>query len=90
MIEIIEEAKPFVIRCKKCGCKFQYEYTDLNIAVPRQIECPVCGEFNIHIVKDDEPLTLGLTDDIIPFIPTHNPAMPSVWYQTTCKNEVAQ
>ena len=56
MVEILEQPKPFVKICTKCGCKFQYEYTDLekHLLPVQRIKCPVCGELLNHHVEKDE------------------------------------
>ena len=96
MIEILEKSKPFVIRCNKCGCKFQYEYTDLDAALPNKIKCPECGELNLHVVKDDDKPPV-MNDRLAPeyfktipytlYDPTRTPA-PDYGYIFTCKNEI--
>lgn len=80
MIKILEESKPFIKRCTKCGCKFQYEYTDLEISVftPNKIKCPVCGELLNHYVEEDECLSLN-----DPSAPDYFKTIPYTQYDTT-------
>lgn len=50
MIDIINSGKynsTYIITCRKCGCKFTYNYSDTEAikgyySESRQIECPEC------------------------------------------------
>ena len=48
MIKIIEQGqKTFIRTCDRCGCKFQYDLSDLSIV--DHIICPCCNTTLVHI-----------------------------------------
>ena len=48
MIKIIEKGqKTFIRTCDRCGCKFQYDLSDLSIV--DHIICPCCNTTLVHI-----------------------------------------
>ena len=52
MIKILEQPKPFICKCFKCGCKFEYEYEDIITTTPiYEVECPVCKQLIAHTVS---------------------------------------
>lgn len=53
MIKIIEKGqKTFIRTCDRCGCKFQYDLSDLSIV--NHIICPCCNTTLIHIGPNDK------------------------------------
>lgn len=53
MIKIIKEGKKeFITTCPICGCRFSYEYEDLQLTITyKMVQCPCCGEEVIHDKK---------------------------------------
>ena len=48
MIKIIEQGqKTFIRTCDRCGCKFQYDLSDLSVV--DHISCPCCNTTLTHI-----------------------------------------
>ena len=56
MIKIIEQGqKTFIRTCDRCGCKFQYDLSDLSIV--DHIICPCCNTTLVHIGPNDTDLS---------------------------------
>lgn len=63
MIKIIEQGqKTFIRTCDKCGCKFQYDLSDLSGS--DYISCPYCHTTIIHIGPKTTKIDLSKTDEI--------------------------
>ena len=61
MIKIIEQGqKTFTRTCDRCGCKFQYDLSDLSIV--DHIICPCCNTTLIHIGPNDKNVGHNDTD----------------------------
>ena len=61
MIKIIEQGqKTFTRTCDRCGCKFQYDLSDLSIV--DHIICPCCHNTLIHIGPNDKKAGHNDTD----------------------------
>ena len=61
MIKIIEKGqKTFTRTCDRCGCKFQYDLSDLSVV--DHISCPFCNTTLIHIGPNDKKVGLNDTD----------------------------
>lgn len=61
MIKIIEKGqKTFIRTCDRCGCKFQYDLSDLSIV--DHIICPCCNTTLIHIGPNDKKVGHNDTD----------------------------
>ena len=61
MIKIIEQGqKTFTRTCDRCGCKFQYDLSDLSIA--DHIICPCCNTILVHIGPNDKKVWRNDTD----------------------------
>ena len=53
MIKIIEKGqKTFIRTCDRCGCKLQYDLSDLNLV--DHIICPCCNTTLVHIGPNDK------------------------------------
>lgn len=63
MIKIIEQGqKTFTRTCDRCGCKFQYDLSDLSIV--DHIICPYCNTTLAHIGPKVVKMDLGKTNKI--------------------------
>lgn len=57
MITVLEKGtKPikFITKCKKCGCKFTYDYEDIHhsyVLEDDYVECPQCTVYCYIIFK---------------------------------------
>ena len=61
MIKIIEKGqKTFIRTCDRCGCKFQYDLSDLSIV--DHIICPCCNTTLVHIGPNDKKAGHNDTD----------------------------
>ena len=61
MIKIIEQGqKTFTRTCDRCGCKFQYDLSDLSIV--DHIICPCCNTTLVHIGPNDKKVGHNDTD----------------------------
>ena len=61
MIKIIEKGqKTFIRTCDRCGCKFQYDLSDLSIV--DHIICPCCNTTLVHIGPNDKKVGHNDTD----------------------------
>ena len=61
MIKIIEKGqKTFIRTCDRCGCKFQYDLSDLSIV--DHIVCPCCNTTLVHIGPNDKKVGHNDTD----------------------------
>ena len=61
MIKIIEQGqKTFTRTCDRCGCKFQYDLSDLSIV--DHIICPFCNTTLVHIGPNDKKVGHNDTD----------------------------
>ena len=61
MIKIIEKGqKTFTRTCDRCGCKFQYDLSDLSIV--DHIICPCCNTTLVHIGPNDKNVGPNDTD----------------------------
>ena len=61
MIKIIEQGqKTFTRTCDRCGCKFQYDLSDLSSS--DYISCPYCHTTIIHIGPKTTKTDLGKTN----------------------------
>ena len=61
MIKIIEKGqKTFIRTCDRCGCKFQYDLSDLSIV--DHIICPCCNTTLVHIGPNDKNVGHNDTD----------------------------
>ena len=61
MIKIIEQGqKTFTRTCDRCGCKFQYDLSDLSIV--DHIICPCCNTTLVHIGPNDKKAGHNDTD----------------------------
>ena len=61
MIKIIEQGqKTFTRTCDRCGCKFQYDLSDLSVA--DYIICPCCNTTLVHIGPNDKNVGHNDTD----------------------------
>lgn len=61
MIKIIEQGqKTFIRTCDRCGCKFQYDLSDLSIV--DHIICPYCNTTLVHIGPNDKNVGHNDTD----------------------------
>ena len=61
MIKIIEQGqKTFTRTCDRCGCKFQYDLSDLSIV--DHIICPCCNTTLVHIGPNDKKVGPNGTD----------------------------
>ena len=61
MIKIIEQGqKTFIKTCDRCGCKFQYDLSDLSIV--DHIICPCCNTTLVHIGPNDKKAGHNDTD----------------------------
>lgn len=61
MIKIIEQGqKTFIRTCDRCGCKFQYDLSDLSIV--DHIICPCCNTTLVHIGPNDKKVGYNGTD----------------------------
>lgn len=92
MISVMEAPKPFVIRCKRCGCKFQYEFGDIlkrTASSGYEIKCPVCDEMNPHCVEDEIEKFYEHINKYIPTAPAKDPlfSFGKYGYEVTCENK---
>ena len=63
MIKIIEQGqKTFIRTCDRCGCKFQYDLSDLSGL--DYISCPYCHTTLVHIGPKAVKIDLGKTNKI--------------------------
>ena len=63
MIKIIEQGqKTFIRTCDRCGCKFQYDLSDLSGS--DYISCPYCHTTITHIGPKITKIDLGKTGEI--------------------------
>ena len=61
MIKIIEKGqKTFIRTCDRCGCKFQYDLSDLSVV--DHISCPCCHTTLVHIGPNDKKVGHNDTD----------------------------
>lgn len=61
MIKIIEQGqKTFIRTCDRCGCKFQYDLSDLSGL--DYISCPCCHTMLTHIGPKATKIDLGKTN----------------------------
>ena len=61
MIKIIEQGqKTFIRTCDRCGCKFQYDLSDLSVV--DHIICPYCNTTLVHIGPNDKKVGHNDTD----------------------------
>ena len=61
MIKIIEQGqKTFIRTCDRCGCKFQYDLSDLSGL--EYISCPCCHNSLVHIGPNDKKAGHNDTD----------------------------
>lgn len=61
MIKIIEEGqKTFTRTCDRCGCKFQYDLSDLSGS--DYISCPYCHTTIVHVGPKTTKIDLGKTN----------------------------
>ena len=61
MIKIIEQGqKTFIRTCDRCGCRFQYDLSDLSIV--DHIICPCCNTTLVHIGPNDKKVGHNDTD----------------------------
>ena len=61
MIKILEKGqKTFTRTCDRCGCKFQYDLSDLSIV--DHIICPCCNTTLVHIGPNDKKVGHNDTD----------------------------
>ena len=61
MIKIIEKGQKIFIRtCARCGCRFQYDLSDLSIV--DHIICPFCNTTLVHIGPNDKKVGHNDTD----------------------------
>ena len=61
MIKIIEQGqKTFIRTCDRCGCKFQYDLSDLSVV--DHIICPCCNTTLVHIGPNDKKVGHNDTD----------------------------
>ena len=97
MIKIIDQPKSFICTCIRCGCKFEYDHTDLLLYRKGEyvIRCPICEEENHHDVgvnkiPDLETITYSYTPSNIPGLPTSITAPDGcdlkITYETFCDN----
>lgn len=53
-MRIIEDGyNTFIGRCNNCGCKFEYNLSDVSIGVI----CPHCGGYVVHSAKNHKETT---------------------------------
>lgn len=69
MIKILEKGQQtFTITCDRCGCKFQYDLSDLigldYISGLDYINCPFCHTTLIHVGPKEIKMDLGKTNKI--------------------------
>ena len=98
MIKIIEQGqKTFTRTCDRCGCKFQYDLSDLSGS--DYISCPYCHTTIVHIGPKTTKIDLGKTnktdeinvDDIRKYTTTTGTQYADPNVITTLKaNEVAE
>ena len=52
MIKILKEPELITTTCNRCGCKFQYDWTDVTYLVGSvgHVYCPVCDLQIQHII----------------------------------------
>lgn len=63
MIKIIEKGqKTFIRTCDRCGCKFQYDLSDLSGL--EYISCPCCHNTLVHIGPKATKIDLGKSNKI--------------------------
>lgn len=63
MIKIIEQGqKTFIRTCDRCGCKFQYDLSDLSGS--DYISCPYCHNTLTHIGPKTAKIDLGKSNKI--------------------------
>lgn len=63
MIKIIEQGqKTFTRTCNRCGCKFQYDLSDLSGL--EYISCPCCHNTLVHIGPKATKIDLGKSNKI--------------------------
>lgn len=63
MIKIIEQGqKTFIRTCDRCGCKFQYDLSDLSGL--EYISCPCCHNTLIHMGPKTAKIDLGKSNKI--------------------------
>lgn len=63
MIKIIEQGqKTFIRTCDRCGCKFQYDLSDLSGL--DYISCPCCHNTLVHIGPKTTKIDLDKTNKI--------------------------
>lgn len=63
MIKIIEQGqKTFIRTCDRCGCKFQYDLSDLSGL--EYISCPCCHNTLIHMGPKAVKIDLSKTNYI--------------------------
>ena len=61
MIKIIEQGqKTFIRTCDRCGCRFQYDLSDLSGL--DYISCPCCNTTLVHIGPNDKKVGHNDTD----------------------------
>ena len=61
MIKIIEQGqKTFIRTCDRCGCRFQYDLSDLSVV--DHIICPCCNTTLVHIGPNDKKVGHNDTD----------------------------
>ena len=98
MIKIIEQGQTtFTRTCDRCGCKFQYDLSDLSGS--DYISCPYCHTTIVHIGPKTTKIDLGKTnktdeinvDDIRKYTTTTGTQYADPNVITTLKaNEVAE
>ena len=63
MIKVIEQGqKTFIRTCDRCGCKFQYDLSDLSGL--EYISCPCCHNTLIHMGPKTAKIDLGKSNKI--------------------------
>ena len=63
MIKIIEQGqKTFTRTCDRCGCKFQYDLSDLSVV--DHIICPYCNTTLVHIGPKTTEIDLNKANKI--------------------------
>ena len=63
MIKIIEQGqKTFIRTCDRCGCKFQYDLSDLSGL--EYISCPCCHNTLVHIGPKTTKIDLDKTNKV--------------------------
>jgi hypothetical protein len=100
MIKIIDQPKSFICTCRRCGCKFEYEYSDVTACGidAYVINCPICNAEILHNsednkIPDSETITYPYTPSNIPGLPTSINCPPGkdlkIIYGTeiTCENK---